>query len=732
MGVLFSTQTDKTKAVVSNAGALLISGVRLRIFLVSFTLLFFELLCIRWIPAYVRYLSYFTNFILLASFLGMGLGILAARRAAFRFPPFPLMVLLLTAVVAVNRFELNISSTDVLYFGSGTHGVARAESFILLPLIFTFVAAAFIPLARTLGLLFTQTAPLTAYTFDILGSLAGTGAFFIIGYFALPPIYWFAVLGLSVLLLDWRADGILNAWRFTETPSNGKPHAKRQFLTAAVLMIAAAGIALYLQRGTYWSPYYKITLTPAAPTGHSLDVNSIGHQSMIPWRNKEPFYRRVYELFPGISFDRALILGAGSGSDTATALANGVKSVTAVEIDPVIMKLGGRFHPDQPYSDPRVQLVNADGRVFLRNTNEKFDLIIFALPDSLTLTSSIANLRLESFLFTQDSLAAARDALAPNGVLVLYNYYREPWLIEKLASMVGRTFGRDSFVSTYGGQGRGAVIVNGPSLSEIPPGAFGRYREETFLPNEKELRVTGEGFFAATEKPPATDDWPFIYLPKKSFPGLYLRGLAVILGISLAGIFWVAPRSTLRRFDWHMFFLGVAFALLEVKALTTFALLFGSTWNVNSLVFFAILTSVLIAVLINAQFIFRRIWVFYALLFGMLGLNLVIRPEALLFQNAIARYMIAIALIFAPVFLANVIFSNSFRDTELADVAFASNLLGIMVGGMLEYFSMLVGYHLLLVAVIAFYFLAMVLRGRKTSVRGDISAGCRPLPHPGD
>ena len=65
-----------------------IAGVRTRIFLVSFTLLFFELLCIRWIPAYVRYLSYFTNFILLASFLGMGLGILAARRAKFRMRPY--------------------------------------------------------------------------------------------------------------------------------------------------------------------------------------------------------------------------------------------------------------------------------------------------------------------------------------------------------------------------------------------------------------------------------------------------------------------------------------------------------------------------------------------------------------------------------------------------------------------------------------------------------------------
>jgi SAM-dependent methyltransferase len=677
----------------SDSDRSLINGVRLRIFLVSFTLLFFELLCIRWIPAYVRYLSYFTNFILLASFLGMGLGILAARRATFRFPPFALMVLLLAAIVALNRFELNISSTDVLYFGSGTHGVARAESFILLPLIFTFVAAAFVPLARRLGSLFTQTAPLTAYTFDILGSLAGTAAFFVIGYFALPPICWFAVLGLLVLALS----------------------PKRQLILSASLMLAAAGIALFLQRGTYWSPYYKITLTPAAPAGFNLDVNSIGHQSMIPWRNKEPFYRRVYELFPGASFERALILGAGSGSDTATALAHGVKSITAVEIDPVIMKLGAKFHPDQPYSDPRVHLVNADGRVFLRNTNEKFDLIIFALPDSLTLTSSITSLRLESFLFTQDSLAAARDALAPNGVLVLYNYYREPWLVEKLASMVGRTFGRDSFVSTYGGQGRGAVIVNGPRLSEIPAGAFGPYREETFSPAEKELRVTGEGFFTATNKPPATDDWPFIYLPKKSFPALYLRGLAVILAISLAAIFLVAPRSTLRRFDWHMFFLGVAFALLEVKALTTFALLFGSTWNVNSLVFFAILTSVLIAVLVNARFTFRRIWIFYVLLFGMLILNLVVRPEALLLQNAIARYVTASCLIFAPVFLANIIFSNSFRETELADVSFASNLLGIMVGGMLEYFSMLVGYHLLLVAVIAFYFLAMVLRGRTRS-----------------
>jgi hypothetical protein len=387
-----------------------------------------------------------------------------------------------------------------------------------------------------------------------------------------------------------------------------------------------------------------------------------------------------------------------------------VKAITAVEIDPVIQQLGAKFHPDQPYADPRVKMVNADGRVFLRNTTEKFDLIIFALPDSLTLTSSIANLRLESFLFTQDSLAAAREALTPNGVLVLYNYYREPWLIEKLATMVGRTFERESFVSTYGGQGRGAVIINGPRLGDVPAGAFGSYREEPAADDAKELRVTGEGYFPNANTPAATDDWPFIYLPQKSFPSIYIRGLLVIAGISLAGILWIAPRSTLRSFNWHMFFLGVAFALLEVKALTTFALLFGSTWNVNSLVFFAILASVLLAVLVNARFKFRHIWIFYALLFATLVVNLLVRPETLLLQNAVLRYAVASALIFAPVFLANVIFSNSFRDTELADVAFASNLLGIMVGGMLEYLSMLFGYHMLLWFVIAFYAAAMLLR----------------------
>ena len=52
---------------------------RVRLFLTSATILFVELLLIRWIPANVVYVGYFSNLILMASFLGIGLGILFGR-----------------------------------------------------------------------------------------------------------------------------------------------------------------------------------------------------------------------------------------------------------------------------------------------------------------------------------------------------------------------------------------------------------------------------------------------------------------------------------------------------------------------------------------------------------------------------------------------------------------------------------------------------------------------------
>ena len=82
-----------------------------------------------------------------------------------------------------------------------------------------------------------------------------------------------------------------------------------------------------------------------------------------------------------------------------------------------------------------------DGRAFLERTDKKYDLILFALPDSLTLVSGASALRLESYLFTEEAMQSAREHLAPGGAFSMYNYYREQWLVDRLGNTLASTFG---------------------------------------------------------------------------------------------------------------------------------------------------------------------------------------------------------------------------------------------------------------------------------------------------
>src|SRR3954470_4510171 len=88
-----------------------------------------------------------------------------------------------------------------------------------------------------------------------------------------------------------------------------------------------------------------------------------------------------------------LIVGAGSGNDAAGALRNGVEKVVAVEIDPVIIQLGKRLHPEEAYADPRCVVVNDDARSYFATCNQTFDVVAFGLLDSHT-TTAMTNARL--------------------------------------------------------------------------------------------------------------------------------------------------------------------------------------------------------------------------------------------------------------------------------------------------------------------------------------------------
>jgi hypothetical protein len=412
-----------------------------------------------------------------------------------------------------------------------------------------------------------------------------------------------------------------------------------------------------------------------------------------------------------------LVIGAGTGSDVAIALHKGAGRVDAVEIDPVIYQLGQRLNPDKPYADARVHVYIEDGRAFLRNSHSRYDLIVFGLPDSLTLTSGFASLRLESFLLTTDSFQSAREHLANDGILVLYNYYREDWLVRKLAGMLESVFSTPPYVATYGAWGHAAVLLDGPRLNRLDPLLAVLYEEGTTLSKTssgRPLPMIGEGLLRGdSQQAPATDDWPFVYMPAATLPTIYIAALAMVLAVALVLLWISAPRGTLRGFEWHFFFLGAAFMLLETRSLVAFALLFGATWMVNSLVFFGILCSVLLANLITMRHTLARIWPLYVLLFVSLSLNYFLPSKNLLVVAQPAfRYTLASLLAFAPIFLANMVFSHSFRDSLSADIAFASNLLGAMVGGGFEYLALAFGYRFLLVPITVFYVCAFFIQRR--------------------
>src|SRR6185436_5008618 len=118
-----------------------------------------------------------------------------------------------------------------------------------------------------------------------------------------------------------------------------------------------------------------------------INVNGIPHQeakSVAARLSQIELYNQPYEVANPHPAD-VLVIGAGSGTDVAAALASGATHVDAVEIDPRIQEIGQELHPDHPYDDPRVEVHIDDGRAFLERTDRRYDLIVLALPDSLTL-----------------------------------------------------------------------------------------------------------------------------------------------------------------------------------------------------------------------------------------------------------------------------------------------------------------------------------------------------------
>lgn len=638
-----------------------------RLFVASAHMLFLELALIRWLGSNIVHLAYFSNFVLLGAFLGIGLGFLLSRRTSRRpwFSPLAFGV----AVVLVTFFPVRIdrSSSEIIFFTATD--LAGPPAWLALPIIFVASTVIMTGSGQLVAEAFSQLRPLHAYRTDILGSLTGIGLFFVASWLGTPPLAWGVVVvaGFVALMVPQRIPVVVAG-----------------ALLAALLALGLESVT----PGLSWSPYSKLSVTEMDEGRYLVQANGVPHQEVLDPQTRlqtEPIYDAPYRLAPDHDAGRTLIIGAGTGSDVALALTRGATAVDAVEIDPGILAIGQNLHPNRPYADPRVTTHVEDGRAFLQQApDDAYDTIIFALPDSLTVVSGTGSLRLESYLFTQEALDEVERTLTDDGVFSMYNYYREPWLIDRLTHTVEQAFPEATCVESYGGTIRAAAVVGSAS------------------PDVLNCRTDSVAAQAAT------DDRPFVYLREPSVPQIYLVTLAAILLFSITAIRVVGGpvRPMLRYTD--LFLLGSAFLLVETKSITGFALLFGTTWAVNAIVF----TGILVAVLAAVEFTRRFPTPPHRVLYVILGLSLVIAylipNEFLLGLNTPLRIITASVITFLPVFVANVIFAKRLRSASDPILAFGANLLGAMFGGCLEYTALVLGHRNLIVLAGVLYLAAFV------------------------
>jgi spermidine synthase len=663
-------------------------SIPVRLVLASTLMLFLELSLIRWSGAQVVHLSYFSNFILLGSFLGIGLGFLRASRSRRRQPFYSVVALLAyvgflsTFPVAVNRDQ-----ESVIYFTSlSTSG---PPLWVTLPVIFLAVAAIMAGPGELVADCFSQLPRLDAYRYDLIGSLIGIVGFTVCAFTGAPPLVWFLLVAtlFVVLLAGGRVVTIT-------------------LLAATVAMFA---YPLVNATGVFWSPYYRVT-TFAQSDGNNgtewqIFVNGIPHQRLTTAATRieqEPFYDEAYRRVTKPP-EQVLIIGAGTGTDVSIALSHGVAHVDAVEIDPRLLRFGREHNPDRAYDDPRVTAYVNDGRAFLERTDKKYDLILFALPDSLTLVSGASALRLESYLFTEEAIQSAREHLAPGGAFSMYNYYREQWLVDRLGNTLATTFGHSP------------CLLSSPEAISLAVFVVGA------TPADQRCDTT----WARTGTPPepSTDDRPFLYVAEDAgflgIPTIYLVTIGLIMLSSVLAIGLTGGVSQIRRM-WQyrdLFLLGVAFLLLETKNVTGFALYFGTTWLVNALVFAGVLVAVLAAIEITRRFRTPPLRIMYVVLFGGLALAWLVPASWVLSLPVPVRLVVAILLAFLPIMAANVIFAKRFESSAHPVTAFGTNLLGAMIGGCLEYAALAIGYRWLLVICACLYLAAYLLTPRGSQRR---------------
>lgn len=433
-------------------------------------------------------------------------------------------------------------------------------------------------------------------------------------------------------------------------------------------------------------------------------VNQFFFQSLVNFDANDEAREKYGYPYEYLKPESVLVLGAGGGNDVATANRFNVPRVDAVEIDPRIAEFGLSLHPSRPYTDPDVRVHVDDARSFLAKSADRYDMIVMGTLDSHALLSARTTVRLDNFVYTQESLESVREHLTDKGVAVLMFSVPTPWLRDKLVKSVQKVFGEEEVIVATGTSYLfNLMIIAGHGVSDLI-----EQNPTTFSPAPpiSSALVPDRGI--------STDDWPYLYLKEPGVSAYYLQAIGILLALSLVALFFLlrARASQFLSYESGVFLLlGAGFLLLEAKSITTLSLVFGSTWIVNSFVFGSILLLVLAANTFVSRFAVPPAMLYLATVMALIA-NYLTPVSVFLALPFWTGAVLASLLVALPIGFASAIFSTHLKTVSDIRLMYGLNLIGAVCGGFLEYTSMLTGLNALYLVAVALYVLAYMFQSR--------------------
>jgi spermidine synthase len=648
----------------------------------------------------------------MAIFVGSGLGMFVKRKLSLTISTSLLLAIsagiLLGIFNNITTYLSPISQSFIWFQAQPATWIQIIAGIILTILLVFLVMAVFIPMGQFLGAQFENSGQIVLYySVNILFSLIGIWAFNFLSFLNFSPYLGIVAAQFALIYLTSNKN-----WNFVVL-----------ILISSLIM---AGVSSPADKQIYWSPYQKLSLIKLpsdyfkAP-GYQLEVNNVGFMGLLDLsadfkkslikklesektvENFDIQFSNQYDLPYKLKVNpkNVLIIGAGGGNDAAAAVRAMIPSIDAVEIDPGVISLGRKYHPENPYSSPTVKITVDDGRSFLKKTKSKYDIVIMSLADSHTLNSSLNNIQLDNFLYTKESMAEVKNVLNPDGLVFISFDVRRPWIGAKIQTNLSRVFGHSPLVFSLQNElplfGWGGVIF----VQD-----FAKGQVENNLLSSPELKQFIDDRKLSFDDPveELTDDWPYLYLDKPRFPTIHL---IMSFGIMLFLIFAKNSMAQTGKFRWDSFLLGAGFLLFEFQNISKTSLLYGNTWTTNVYTISAVLVFILIANLISVK-VKIPLKACYALLFLAFIIEIAMPISFFNQFSTITKYLISPLVLNLPLLFSGLIFINLFRHVRDRQSFFASNLIGSAFGGMLGFFSYLYGLKFLLYVSLLMYILSMI------------------------